>query len=189
MQRSQYLYDTLLKEKKVIYFCKFTFNPKIIFLFRLPILWTLFSCMSANHYHNAGAVCAGNRNWFSRYRASQCSSGWIHQAGSPAACQDPKLACKLDGSSVAEKRSQAWKSKRKEKSSAEKDGKYCSPGRSPAMLPRLCIANRRFSAGLQGRRMGGLCVLSLWHPCYYCHMQMADTRHDRGNWGFGVVLY
>lgn len=40
------------------------------------------------------------------------------------------------------------KEQAKEKSSAEKDGKYRSPGCSPAMLPRLCIANR-----LQGRRM------------------------------------
>lgn len=113
MQCGQYLYDILLQEKKVIYFCKFTFNPKIIFLFSIPRLWTLFLCVSANHYHSAGAACAGNRHWFIRYTVSQCSGHWICQAGFPAVCQDPKLSCKLVGNSVAEKRSQAWESKQK----------------------------------------------------------------------------
>ena len=67
-----------------------------------------------------------------------------------------KLSCRKEVTSVREQA--------KEKSSAEKGGKYCSPGcsgSSRAMLPRLCIANGRFSARLQGRRMRGLCALSL----------------------------
>lgn len=147
--------------------------------------------MSVNHYHSAGAVCAGNRNWFTRSRASPCPGHWISQCVSPAVCQDPKLGCRLDGNSVAEKRSEAWESKQK-RSVQQRKMETLFPWtqwEQPAMLPRLCIANRRFSTRLPGRRMRGLRALSLWHPCYYCHLQVAGTHHDRGNWGFGVVLY
>lgn len=93
---------------------------------------------------------------------------------SPAVCQDPKWGCRLDGNSVAEKRSEAWESRQKG-SVQQRKMKTLFPWtqwEQPAMLPRLCIANRRFSTRLPGRRMWGLPVTSLlllslaggWHP-------------------------
>lgn len=110
MQRSQNLYDVFLKAKKVIYFCKFTFNHKIFFLFRLHRLWTLFSCLSANHYHSTGAVWAGNRSWRTRYRASRCSGHWtLHfPPSSWVSSWDPSWM-----ETQLWKQSRAWESKQK----------------------------------------------------------------------------
>lgn len=106
MQHSQYLYDVLLKEKKVIYLCKFTFNPKINFCLVyldcelcphacLQIITTMLEqCVQeigtdspGPEYHSALAIES--------------------LSVSPGVCQDPKLGCRLDGNSVAEKRSKA----------------------------------------------------------------------------------
>lgn len=165
MQCSHYLYDILLKEKKVIYFCKFTFNPKIIFLFRLPIPWTLSSRMSANHYRSAGAACAGNQNWSTRSRASQRWDPWGWGCSGAAG---PQTGCKLDGSSAADKGSQAWEGEQKR--SLQQSGKRCSPGCSPVCCEGLRCQREVFCRAAReedARSVTPLLLLSHadgWHP-------------------------
>lgn len=101
-----------------------------------------------------------------------------------------KLGSKLDGNSAVETVT-GMREQAEEKSSAEKDGKYCSPGHNrsrSAVLRRPCVTDRRLPTRLQRRRTRGLCVLCLWHPCYYCHMQTADACPVRGSPGSGAVL-
>lgn len=165
MQRSQNPYDVFLKAKKVIYFCKFTFNRKIFFVFRLHRLWTLFSCLPANHYHGTGVVCAGNDA-----PGTEQSLTVLQPLG--AALPSIRLGLKLGSKTglqagwrlSSQNRVMGVREQAEEKSSAEKDGKYCSPGHNrshSAVLRGPCVADRRLPTRLQRRRMRGLCVLSL----------------------------
>lgn len=198
MQCSENLYDILLKAKKVIYFCKFTFNPKLyiyifllfVCLFRLQRLWTLISCMFANHYHGAGIACAGvatdspGMECHSAQAIGCCSS--LHQAGSWAVCWDPELGYKLDGNSIAEKEPQVWEQEKSSGEEMENSAPQDTTIATQLYFVGLVLPTGGFLPGCKDSRS---VLLSLWHPCYYCHMQTADTHCVKDSQGFGVVLH
>lgn len=106
MQHSQYLYDILLKEKKVIYLGKFTFNPKIIFcLVYLDCELCPHICLQIITTGLEQCVQGIGTDSPGPGHHSALAIGSL--SVSPGVCQEPKLACRLDGNSVAEKRSEA----------------------------------------------------------------------------------
>lgn len=106
MQHSQYLYDILLKEKKVIYLRKFTFNPKIIFcLVKLGCEPCPHVCLQM--ITTVLEQCVQERGSDSPGPEHHSAQAIESLSVSPAVCQDPKWGCRLDGNSVAEKRSEA----------------------------------------------------------------------------------
>lgn len=110
-----------------------------------------------------------SRNW---HGMSQCCSS-LHQAGSGAVCWDPKLGYNLDGNSIAEKGSQMWE---QAKPSGEKMEN--SAPQDTTIATQLYFVGLMLPTGgfLPGCRDARSVLLSLWHPCYYCHVQTADTH-------------
>lgn len=83
---------------------------------------------------------------------------------SPAVCQDPKLGCRLDGNSVAEKRSEAWESRQKGSVQQRKMKIHCSPGHSGSSqlcFPGFVLPTGGFLPGCQG----GGCEVCVCSPC------------------------